>query len=315
MVPGGVADCSVPAPERGPDSDVVAGMVALPDPSSQPAREHALPGCAGIIAEVWAELDRDNISVIAAGVAFYGLLAIFPGMSALISIYGLVADPAVIEGQVAALAGVLPQEALKLLSDQLHSLIAAPPAKLGLGLLVSLLLALWSAMSGTGALMRALSVAYEEQDRRGVVGFYGRSLALTLGIGAFGLLSLFLIAVVPAAVDLLPVSAVWRDAFALIRWPILAGIVLIALGCLYRFAPARQTPSWHWVDPGTVAAALLWLIGSACFSFYVERFASYNKTYGSLGAVVVLLMWFYVSAYIVLAGAELNSAIEKARHR
>jgi membrane protein len=265
----------------------------------------------GIIVEFWAELGGDDISVIAAGVAFYGLLAIFPGMSALISIYGLVADPAVIEGQVAALSGVLPQEALKLLSDQLHNLIAAPPAKLGVGLIVSLILALWSATSGTGALMRALTVAYEEKDRRGVIGFYGRALALTIGIGAFGVLSLFLIAVVPAAVDLLPVPAAWRDAFALIRWPVLAGIVLIALGFLYRFAPARQAPRWYWLDPGTIAAALLWLTGSAGFSFYVERFASYDKTYGSLGAVVVLLMWFYVSAYIVLAGAELNSAIEK----
>jgi membrane protein len=286
-------------------------------PSSRPEREHAArprPGWRGIIAELWAELDRDHISVNAAGVAFYGLLAIFPGMSALISIYGLVADPAVIEGQVAALSGVLPQDALKLLSDQLHSLIAAPPAKLGVGLIVSLSLALWSATSGTGALMRALTVAYEEQDRRGVISFYGRALTLTIGIGVFGLLSLFLIAVVPMAVDLLPVPVVWRDAFAPIRWPILAGIALIALGFLYRFAPARQAPRWHWLDPGTIAAALLWLIGSAGFSFYVERFASYDKTYGPLGAVVVLLMWFYVSAYIVLAGAELNSAIEKA-HR
>ena len=272
-------------------------------------------GWGGILAKLWADLDRDNISVIAAGVAFYGLLAIFPGMSALISIYGLVADPVVIEGQVTALSGVLPQDALKLLSDQLHSLIAAPPAKLGLGLIVSLALALWSAMSGTGALMRALTVAYEEDDRRGVIGFYGRALALTVGIGGFGLVSLFLIAVVPASIELLPVPAVWRDVVGLIRWPVLAGIVVIALGLLYRFAPARQTPCWHLLDPGTIGAALLWLVGSAGFSFYVERFASYNKTYGSLGAVVVLLMWFYVSVYIVLAGAELNSAIEKARRR
>jgi membrane protein len=221
----------------------------------------------------------------------------------------------VIEGQVAALTGVLPQEVLKLLSDQLHSLIAAPPAKLGLGLIVSLALALWSAMSGTGALMRALTVAYEEQDRRGVIGFYGRALALTIGIGAFGLVSLFLIAVVPVVVDLLPVPSAWRDAIALIRWPVLAAVIVIALGCLYRFAPARQAPYWHLLGAGTIGAALLWLVGSAGFSFYVERFASYNKTYGSLGAVVVLLMWCYVSAYIVLAGAELNSAIERARRR
>jgi membrane protein len=279
------------------------------------SRERAPTGWGGVITEFWTNLDHDNISVIAAGVAFYGLLAIFPGMSALISVYGLVADPVVIEREVAALSGVLPQEALKLLSDQLHSLIAAPPAKLGISLIVSLLLALWSAMSGTSALMRALTVAYEEPDPRGVVGFYGQALVLTVAIGAFGLVSLFLIAVVPAAVELLPVPAAWRDAIALIRWPVLAGIVVIALGFLYRFAAARQTPRWHLLGPGTIGAALLWLVGSAGFSFYVERFASYDKTYGSIGAVVILLMWFYVSAYIVLAGAELNSVIEKAQQR
>ena len=279
------------------------------------ALSSAAAGGGEIIAGFWTRLDQDNISVIAAGVAFYGLLAIFPAMSALISIYGLVLDPAVIERQVAALSGVLPEEALRLFSDQLHSLIAAPPARLGVGLIASLSLALWSATSGTGALMRALTVAYEETERRGVIAFYRRALGLTIAIGIFGLASLFLIAVVPAAVDLLPVPAAWRDAFALIRWPILAGIVLTALSFLYRFAPARQSPRWYWLDPGTIAAAVLWLIGSAGFSFYVERFASYNKTYGSLGAVVVLLMWFYLSAFILLAGAELNSAAAKARRR
>ena len=142
-----------------------------------------------------------------------------------------------------------------------------------------------------------------------------QALALTVGIGGFGLVSLFLIAVVPASIELLPVPAVWRDVVGLIRWPVLAGIVVIALGLLYRFAPARQTPCWHLLDPGTIGAALLWLVGSAGFSFYVARFSSYDKTYGSLGAVVILLVWFYVSTYIVLAGAELNSEIEKARAR
>ncbi len=114
-------------------------------------------------------------------------------------------------------------------------------------------------------------------------------------------------------VDWLPLPAAWRGAVALIRWPVLAGLVVVALGIVYRFAPARQMPQWHWLSPGTIAAALMWLIGSAGFSFYVANFASYDKTYGSLGAVVILLMWLYVSAYIILAGAELNSEIEKRR--
>jgi membrane protein len=236
-------------------------------------------------------------------------------MSALILIYGLVTDPAVIERQVAALSDVLPGEALKLVSDQLHNLVAAPSGKLGVGLLVSLALALWSATSGMGTLMQALTIAYEEKNDRGLIAFYVRALALTIAIGIFGLISLFLIAVVPAVIDWLPIPPVLRTTVALIRWPMLAGLVFLALALVYRFAPARQIPCWDWLSPGTVAAALLWLIGSAGFSFYVARFSSYDKTYGSLGAVVVLLMWLYVSAYIVLAGAELNSAIEKARRR
>jgi membrane protein len=265
-----------------------------------------------IFANVWAAIDRDHVSMMAASVAFYGLLSIFPGMSALISIYGLVADPAVIERQVAALSDVLPGEALKLLSDQLHSLVAAPSGKLGLGLLVSLAVALWSATSGMGTLMQALTIAYSGENTRGIAAFYLRAIALTITIGVFGVVSLFLIAVVPAVIDWLPIPAGWRTVVALIRWPILAGLVFVALGLVYRFAPERQTPRWHWLSPGNVTAALLWLIGSAGFSFYVARFSSYDKTYGALGAVVVLLMWLYLSAYIVLAGAELNSAIEKA---
>jgi membrane protein len=274
-------------------------------------RPQKRPSWGRALRQVWTEIGRNNISVMAAGVAFYGFLSIFPGMSVLISTYGLVSDPGVIETQVSGLAGVLPQEALKLLSDQLHALISAPPAKLGVGLLISLLLALWSAASGAGTLMQALTVAFDEKDTRSVLGFYARAIGLTIGMGVFGLVSLFLIAVVPAILDRLPFPQIWRDAVALIRWPLLAGLVFVALGLLYRFAPAQETPRWHWFGPGSIAAALLWLGGSAGFSFYVAQFGSYNKTYGSLGAVVVLLMWFYVTAYIILAGAELNAAVEK----
>jgi membrane protein len=292
---------------------VLYAAVHTPSPPERRLTATPRPGSGRIIQSVWADIDRHHIPIMAAGVAFYALLSIFPGMTALISIYGLVADPAVIEHQVAALSEVLPQDALKLLSDQLHGLIAAPPGKLGIGLIVSLALALWSATSGTGTLMQALTVAYEEKNTRGIISFYLRAIALTIAIGIFGLVSLFLIAVVPAAIDWLPVPALWRTSVALIRWPLLAGLVFVALAVVYRFAPARHAPRWHWLSPGTIAAALLWLTGSAGFSFYVARFGSYDKTYGALGAVVVLLMWLYVSAYIVLAGAELNAAVEKAR--
>jgi len=273
------------------------------------------PGWWTILTNFWARLDRDHVSIMAAGTAFYALLSIFPGMSTLISIYGLVADPATIETQLNSLSGVLPQEALKLLSDQLHALVAAPRDKLGLGLLVSLLIALWSATSGTGSLMQALTVAYEGRENRGILSFYGRAIALTIGVGVFTLLSLFLIAGIPAVIGSLPLSELWRDRISLIRWPLLAILAVVALGVLYRYGPARRNPCWNCLSIGTIGAAVLWLVGSAGFSFYVARFSSYDKTYGSLGAVVILLMWFYVTAYIILAGAELNAEIEKTRAR
>jgi membrane protein len=252
--------------------------------SSRPPREErgatARPGWGRILANTWAELDRDHVSIMAAGIAFYALLSIFPGMSALISIYGLAADPAVIERQLNAISGILPQEALMLLSSQLHTLVAAPSGQLGIGLIVSLSLTVWSATSGTGVLMQALTIAFEEKETRGLVPFYARAIGLTVGVGLLAVLSLFLIAVVPAVIDMLPLPELWRDRISLIRWPILAGLVLLALGLVYRFAPSRRAPRWYWLSPGTV---------------------------------VVLLMWFYLTAYIVLAGAELNAEIEKAR--
>lgn len=271
------------------------------------------PGWGRILGNVWAELDADHVSVMAAGVAFYSFLSIFPAMSALISTFGLVADPAIMEGRIANLAGVLPPAALHLISDQLETLIKAPQGKLGIGLVISLLLTFWSAMSGMGTLMQALTVAYEDKERRGIVAFYGQSAGLTIGAGVFALVSLLLIAVVPAVLDWLPFPDDWRNGIAYVRWPILAALVFIALVAIYRFAPSRETPRWWWFAPGTIAAVALWLVGSAGFSFYVTAFASYNKTYGSLGAVAVLLMWFYVSAYIILAGAELNAELEKAK--
>ncbi|HTV88065.1 MAG TPA: YihY/virulence factor BrkB family protein [Stellaceae bacterium] len=267
-------------------------------------------GC--ILTNVWNEIARDHVSVMAAGVGFYAFLSIFPAMSAIISVYGLVGDPRVIERQLANLTDILPPAALKLLSTELHALIAAPQAGLGIGLIVSLLVTLWSAMYGTTTLMQALTVAENEEERRGTVRFYAQAAALTIGIGLFGVISLLLVAVVPAIIDMLPFPAAWRSGIALIRWPLLACFAYVALALVYRFAPSREAPQWHWVAPGTIAAVALWLLGSAGFSYYVSEFSSYNKTYGTLGAVVVLMMWFYYTAYIILVGAELNTEHERA---
>ncbi|HWB48060.1 MAG TPA: YihY/virulence factor BrkB family protein [Stellaceae bacterium] len=255
---------------------------------------------------VWQQMGEDNISIMAAGIAYYAMLSIFPGMSALVLTYGLVADPQIIEHHVSSLGGVLPGEALKLLSDQLNALVTAPREGLGLGLIASVFIGLWSSTSGTSAMMNALTVAYEGKEERGILHFYALSIALTVGGVIFLLLSLVLIAGVPAAAMRLPLPEFWRQLLPLLRFPMLALLALVAIGTLYRLAPDRRRPGWDFFRPGTIAASLLWLAASSAFSFYATHFGSYDRTYGSLGAVAIMLVWLYVSAYIVLAGAELN---------
>ena len=262
-----------------------------------------------LLARVWRGISQDNVSIMAAGIAYYAMLSIFPGMSTLVLTYGLVADPQTIEHHVETLAGVLPAEALKLLSDQLNALISAPTEKLGIGLVVSVLIGLWSATSGTSAMMNALTIAYEGKEERGLLHFYALSIALTIGGVIFVMLALVLIAGVPAAVTKLPLPDVWQEAVSLIRFPMLAVLAFLGLATLYRLAPGRKRPDWDFNRAGTIAASLLWLGGSAAFSFYAAHFGSYDKTYGSVGAVVIMLVWLYVSAYIVLAGAELNGEL------
>jgi membrane protein len=265
------------------------------------------------LGHVWNAIGRDNISIMAAGIAYYVMLAIFPGMSAVVLAYGLIADPLTIERHVNALVGVLPSEALALLSDRLHILVTAAPEKLGIGLVVSVLFALWSTMSSTVAMMQALTVAYEGKEDRGFLHFYGLAVVLTIGLALFGIVSLVLIAGVPAAINRLPLPELWREILSLVRWPILAMLAVLGLGLLYRVAPSRPSLSWDFLRGGTIAASLVWLGGSAAFSFYAAQFGSYDRTYGSLGAVAIMLVWLYVTAYTILAGAELNSELVRGR--
>jgi membrane protein len=263
------------------------------------------------LARVWTALGNDHISIMAAGTAYYLLLAMVPGMTALVLTYGLVADPVTIERHVGTLTGIMPGEALKLISDQLHTLVSAPSENLGIGLVVSVLFALWSATSGIIGLMQALTVAYEGEERRGFLHFYGLAIGLTVGVALFGIAALVLIAGVPAAAAELPMPEFWRQFLPLARWPLLALLSVLGLGTLYRVAPSRDRPKWDFLRAGTIAASLLWLGGSAAFSYYVAHFGSYDRTYGSLGAVAILLVWLYVSAYIVLAGAKLNGELTR----
>jgi membrane protein len=267
-------------------------------------------GWKDIVIRTREQIGEDNLSIVAAGVAFYAFLALFPGIAALVSILGLVVDPADVEGYVESAQGILPPDALTLVRDQVHAITSAPSQALGLGLVISVGAALWSATAGVKALMEALNIVYEERERRGFLRYYWTALWLTLGTVVFGLLALALVAALPAVLEQLALPRFLELALGLVRWVVLGGAFVLALAVLYRFAPSREQPKWRWVSWGAAAATLLWLAGSGLFSLYVANFGDYNKTYGALAAIVILLTWFYLTAFVVLLGAELNAEME-----
>jgi membrane protein len=288
--------------------------VSFADPSEGRLADHPHDighhGWREILKRLLGDINRDNLSLMSAGVAFYALLSLAPGFTALIALYGLVFDTSEVQRQVQYMEGMMPQEARRLIADQLTHIVQASNSKLGLGLVVSLAIALWSANSGTSSLMSALNVAYAEEERRSLLHYYASSLVLTLAFIVFGIASLLLVAIIPAVVGLLPFGDFGKTIVNWVRWPVLIVLFALGLAFIYRYAPCRREPRWRWVSWGAVAATALWIGGSALFSLYVGEFASYDKTYGSLGAVVVLLMWFYFSAFAVLLGGELNAEME-----
>lgn len=263
-----------------------------------------------ILLRVNDKISRTNASLIAAGLAFYAFLAIPSALSALVALYGLVFNPAQVGQQISAMQGVMPGEAIKLVSQELTTITSSSNSKLGLALAFSVLIALWSARSGASSLISALNIAYEETEKRSFIRFQLDAFAMTVAITLFAILALALIAFLPAVIGLLPLGSFDKLLAQVVRWPILIVLVMLSLAAIYRFAPSREQAKWRWVSPGAVVATVLWLLGSALFSVYVSNFASYDKTYGSLGAVVVLLMWLYVTSFVIILGAALNAEIE-----
>lgn len=278
-------------------------------------REIPARGWLDITRRVKDQIKRDRLSIIAAGVAFYALLAIFPGLVALVAMYGLFADPAQIERHVAPLSGILPPEAAKIVLTQLHDLVSTNRGALGLGAIAGLLVALWSASSAVRTLMEALNVAYDEEERRGLVRFYGTALILTVGGVIAVILAIGLVVGLPAVLNFIGLSSLLETVVSLARWPILALLAIVAFAVIYRYGPSRAQPRWRWVSWGATIAVALWIVGSALFSLYVNRFGNYNETYGAAGAVVILLMWFLLSSYAVLIGAEINAEMERQTNR
>jgi membrane protein len=268
-------------------------------------------GWKDILWRAWAEISDQNLFLIAGGVTYAVLLALFPGLAALVSLYGLAFDTAQIEKQVAALSGVLPAQTQELLSQELHSLVESSNGALGFAAIVGLLLALWSASRGMSGLITAINIAYEEKERRSFLTFNLIAIGLTLGLVGGGGLAIALIAVLLAAVQLLTVGSATKWLLLLVQWPLLIVLVMLGLAVLYRFGPDRDKPQWRWVSPGAMVATVLWIVASIGFTVYVANFNSYDKTYGSLGGVVILLTWLYLSSLTVLLGAVINAQSER----
>jgi membrane protein len=257
------------------------------------------------------ESSDDNVSILAGGVAFFAFLAIFPALIAAITLYGLIADPGQVAEQMERLSSTLPQESQPLIAGQLNSVMQSSGGALGFSLVFSLLAALWSASSGTGNLIQAVNLAYDEKESRGFLKVKGTALALTLGAIVFVLITLTLVAVVPPVLDALQLGVVGTIIAQVVRWGLLVALVVVALAVAYRVAPDRDAPRFRWVSTGALVAAALWILGSVLFSLYVNNFGSYNKTYGALAGVVVLMLWLYLTSYIVLLGAEINAESER----
>jgi membrane protein len=257
------------------------------------------------------ESTADNVGIMAGGIAYFGFISIFPALIAGLSLYGLVADPATIAQQGESVLSALPEDAQPLIRDQLMSIAAGNSGALSFSLIISIVLALWTASGGVGNLMAAINVAYDEEETRGFVKRRGTALVLTLGAIIFVLLALALVAVMPALLNALNLGTFINVIVQIIRWSLLIVLVIVALAIVYRVAPDRDAPQFKWTSVGALVAAALWVLGSIGFSLYVNNFGSYNKTYGALAGVVVLLLWLYLTSYIVLLGAEINAEAEK----
>ena len=267
-------------------------------------------GWKDILWRTYVRTGEDRLLAIAAGVVFFGLLAVFPAITALVSSYGLFANPHTIGANLQSLALMLPDGSFQIVQDQIGRVLVKGNTTLGATFLFGLSLAVWSANAGVKAVIDALNVVYEEREKRSFIKLNLLSLVFTCsGIAAL-LLMVSAVVAVPLALDRVGLAPQSQFIVSLVRWPLMLVILLAALGMLYRFGPSRREARWEWLSVGTIAAALLWIAGSSLLSWYLSNFGNYNATYGSLGAAIGLMMWMWMSAIIVLCGAELNSEIE-----
>ncbi len=264
-----------------------------------------------IIIAVWREIGHDNVTIIAAGVAFFTMLAIFPLITAGLSLYGYIADPADVPATLSGISDLLPPQAWAILNNQIIAVANTPVANLGFRIALGLGAALWSSGAGIRAMMRAMNIAYGERETRGLAVFYALAGSMTLSIIIFLWLSLIIIIGVPAILALLNLDAQLTFATRRLPWIILISLFGFATALLYRIGPSRRAAKMRWILPGSIFATTMWLLISSSFSKFVAQFANYNATYGSLSAVIILLIWFWLTAFVVIVGAVINAEMER----
>lgn len=308
-------------PEAGPQKDTGFDEKkhASPDAAAREGgrgREAEAPteipakGWKDILWRTYEEFGKDRITSVAAGVTYYALLAVFPAIAALVSIYGLFADPATIQDHLSTMSGVLPGGALEIVGEQVKRISSQGGGALSFGFIFGLAISLWSANAGMKAVFDALNIVNDEDEKRNFISLNLTSLTFTLGAIVFILVALAGIVVLPIILNFIGLGQGKEWFISLLRWPVLLVGVTLGLSLIYRFGPSRDKAEWRWVTPGGIVAAVLWIAVSMLFSWYVANFGSYNETYGSLGAVIGFMTWIWLSSIIILLGAEINAEME-----
>jgi membrane protein len=269
-----------------------------------------LRGWGDILLRVYNNIGKDRVITIAAGVTFYSLLAMFPAIAALVAIYGLFADPATISSNLDSLSGLLPGGAIDVIRDQMTGIASRGKSTLGLAFAIGLLVSLWSANAGIKSLFDSFNLVYNEEEKRGLIKLNLVSLTFTVAAIVFVLFGIAAVVVLPVAFNYIGLGGAAHLIVRIGRWPILFVLVALALAFIYRYGPSRSKPKWRWITWGSAFAALAWIAGSVLFSWYAANFGSYNQTYGSLGAVVGLMLWLWLSTIVILVGAELDAEME-----
>jgi membrane protein len=274
-------------------------------PTEIPAR-----GWKDILLRVYSNISEHRILALAAGVTYYSLLAIFPALAALVAIYGLFSNPASIAKHLDQLGGFLPGGAIELAHEQLTRVSSKGGQTLGWTFIVGLAISLWSANAAMKSLFDTLNIVHGEQEKRSFIKLNVISLGFTLAGIAFVLLSLGAVVVVPVVLNYLDLSNFADLLVRIARWPAMFVVLALALACIYRFGPSRTAPRWRWVTWGSVIATVLWIVASLLFSWYAAKFGTFNATYGSLGAVIGFMTWLWISAIVILLGAEIDAEME-----